>query len=78
MKGFLCPLCNGEMIPERWQCEDGAWIFGWGCDCNEETREGVSELFIHSQAAQERAVEDICKELKEMPNKEDKCQQTMK
>ena len=39
--GFMnltCPDCSGEMVRYRYENPEGDWIFGWACDCNEETR----------------------------------------
>lgn len=34
----FCPICRTQMIPTRWQTDDGAFLFGWSCGCNEDSR----------------------------------------
>ena len=33
-----CQMCGGELCPVRIQNEEGEWLFGYLCDCSEETR----------------------------------------
>lgn len=33
-----CPMCKETMVPNRTETEEGDYIFGWLCGCNEGIR----------------------------------------
>jgi hypothetical protein len=36
-------MCKETMVPSRTETEEGDWIFGWLCGCNEEIRKRDAE-----------------------------------
>lgn len=38
-----CPMCKETMVPSRTETEEGDWIFGWLCGCNEAIRNQNAE-----------------------------------
>ncbi len=48
---LACPDCGKTMVRSRIECHDSSgFMFGWLCDCNDETRANQAQVTIYGES----------------------------